>query len=442
MIRLRAFIWLAASALLMIGSAVVLLKQDIQFGRNFPPYSSYRKDPWGTSALAGALERLPGRQVRRIASNTAGGAERPAQAVFILGLRNGWRPGEWYSEVEERMRRGDRVILGFHAPWPGFDAECEAAMEQPMSREEEGTCALTETRADPMPLCEDSPPPTCREGYPGSAETEQRRMEHTCRCDPGGSMEERWGFERHVICPTVLADEDGEWQWRYFSAWEDLASGFGHPSLFATLVLQDTGWKVLAYEDGHIAAAERPWGQGALVVMADTGPLTNAALRNHRDTELIGRLLGDMPVVAFDETALGIVERRGLLDLVRQYRLYPVFLALGVVLLLSAWSREFLRVAPRMEDSGEDRQVRSDLDRYGALAGLLRHRIKPADVLRVALEEWRLTNRRRTPLRPAERKALHDFERRASAGAAVSESADIYNGMRSILDRKGRRRGR
>ena len=92
-----------------------------------------------------------------------------------------------------------------------------------------------------------------------------------------------------------------------------------HSALYFDDLSKD--WRVLYEWDGHPVLVERNYGRGTVVLSADSYFFSNEALRKNRFPEVLAWVVGNNKKIIFDETHLGVEERRGVAGLARKYNL-------------------------------------------------------------------------------------------------------------------------
>jgi hypothetical protein len=97
----------------MIGGLAYVLQSHAQQVESFPPYSSFRTLPEGTSILYDALRRTSGMNAER--NTQPFGALRSGNAALLmLGIQPASLAGngQWFSDMEALAGKGNRVIIG------------------------------------------------------------------------------------------------------------------------------------------------------------------------------------------------------------------------------------------------------------------------------------------------------------------------------------------
>lgn len=132
---------------------------------------------------------------------------------------------------------------------------------------------------------------------------------------------------------------------------------------------------------------ERPFGTGAIVLLASCYPLSNEALAGERDTTAIAWALGSNRQVIFDEHHLGLTESGGVATLARKYHLEGLAAMLLILLGLFIWKNSTSLLPPRAESVGDEDMVAAK-DASSGLANLLRRNISARALMKTCIAEW------------------------------------------------------
>lgn len=340
-------------------------------GDVYPPYSTLRADPVGTKALHDALGGLPGVQVRRNFQPLK--KLQPGQPVTLVYA--GVQPQSYWTErelleLETLLANGARVVFAFFpidaAPQP---AELRRAQEEERARKRE--------RLE-------------REGEPAPDDAEKKRTEDEEESSRSGMVSfekvaKRFGFQfefqpraegkaydRHAFLIAAGAALETDISW--------------HSALYFDELSPD--WKPLYLSDNKPVIAERGYGRGSIVLSSDSFFLSNEALRRERHAQLLARIFSGPRLIVFDEEHLGVTEQPGIAALVKRYRLQGVVAGLVLLAALFVW-KNATRFLPARPEGGDDGDVVLGRDSARGFSNLLRRSIKPADLLRVCVEEWR-----------------------------------------------------
>lgn len=198
-----------------------------------------------------------------------------------------------------------------------------------------------------------------------------------------------------------------------------------------TLAPSDPNWQVLGTCQNNPVMVTRPWGQGSLVVLADSYLLSNEAQIRHRHPELLSYLIGPYTRVLFDETHLGISETGSLVALARRYRLGGLALGLAMTLILFLWSRagqlNVETASPRRKST-----CIQGKDLSQGLESLLQRHIPNRDLLSICIQEYLST----TPnLSPDKRKQIEaQLEQAQRSGLKDAQCVRLYQNTVKILE--------
>jgi hypothetical protein len=140
------------------------------------------------------------------------------------------------------------------------------------------------------------------------------------------------------------------------------------------------------YKNATVHRLELPFGNGVIVLLANSYPLSNEALAVDRDADLLAWTIGGNRHVIFDEHHLGITESGGIVTLARKYHLEGLAAALLLLLGLFIWKNSTSLLPTRELSETEDGVEAKDIS--AGLANLLRRNIPRKQLLRVCLKEW------------------------------------------------------
>jgi hypothetical protein len=165
---------------------------------------------------------------------------------------------------------------------------------------------------------------------------------------------------------------------------EDEALIAGWPMYFS----KSPGWNATRKEHDRAVVIERPFGKGAIVLLANSFLLSNAAMVEDRQTSFLASLIGPMHRTVFDETHFGMEETGSIAGLARHYRLQGLVLGLVLTASLFIWKSAAGFPPPRVESTGERASVMGE-DSAGAFLNLLRRNIRRNDIIVTCVEQWR-----------------------------------------------------
>jgi len=147
-------------------------------------------------------------------------------------------------------------------------------------------------------------------------------------------------------------------------------------------------WKTIYSVERNPVIVERVIGKGSIVLLADSDPTGNGAMRDERQPQFLLWLLGGNRTAVFDESHLGVFENPGIISLITKYRLTP-FLA-GFVLLagLYFWKNAIPLVPSAGSGRTRNSGIRTDRDAVSGLVNLLRRNLPPSGLLEACFREW------------------------------------------------------
>lgn len=194
----------------------------------------------------------------------------------------------------------------------------------------------------------------------------------------------------------------------------DLAPAFNGSGLPAAIAWHSpyyftdlsAAWRVTYRAGDRPVVIERPLGQGMLVLLADSFPLSNEALRDERYPRLLTWLAGPNRQVVFDETHLGLHQRPGVAALVRRSRLHWPLAAIFVLALLFVWKNAVPFVPPPADLRWRIGHAASAKDYTQGLISLLRRSIAAAQILETMVAQWQRDLPRNRPLSAARRRRI------------------------------------
>lgn len=377
-----------ALALMLAGTFVFglarLFTLRYQAGEVYPAYSTLRADPLGAKAIYDALRELPGMEVRRNFLPLK--KLQPGQPVTLVYA--GVQPQSYWTErelqeLETLLANGSRVVFAF---FPIDFAPPPAEVRREEREERERKRERMEREDDKPPVEEDSKAGKDAAGNDKKERGEDRDDDsETTGLISFEKVAKRFGFkfdyvaaqrdktyDRHafLFAPGAALETDISW----------------HSAMhFADLSPE---WKPLYLTDNRAVIAERPYGRGSIVLASDSYFLSNEALRRERHPLLLTRVFAGPPLVIFDEEHLGVSEQPGVATLVTKYRLQGVVAGLLLIAALFVWKNTARFLPPIAEGTGDGDTVHGR-DSAQGFSKLLHRSVKPADLLRVCVEEWR-----------------------------------------------------
>lgn len=342
-------------------------------GDVYPAYSTLRADPLGAKALYESLEDLPNIRAVRNYQTTTKVADASKGTWFYLGLRSGNIRSfdkKTMDAFEEIANKGSRLFVSF-APED----------KEPKKRKKvEGADAEgTQERDQGKDFAESND----KNGAAGE--------DATWRSSGLVAMTDQWGFG---VDNARLGNPSMEHSSATLTENNQILLP-GSIRWLTTLIFDelDEAWRVIYSRDGHAVLMERPWGEGTIVLSADSYFISNEALMTHRYPKLLSWLLSDNKTAVFDETHFGVTENIGVVALGRKYRLHGLFFGLLVLAALYAWKNASGFVPVHFSGGGglshgEDLLVEGK-DASAGFINLLRRAVASKDILAVCFQEWK-----------------------------------------------------
>jgi hypothetical protein len=327
-----------------------LMALRFEAGDVFPPYSTLRSDPLGSKALYHAFARLPDFAVSRNFRKLETLTKTPRATIFLLGLSPSALPQLPVEPFEALLQQGHRVVIALR-PVRGKACDCPDDAIGANAPPQEATGGK-----------ENAPPPD--------------------KPDPEQSLAARLDF---AINFAGLPDHGGT---------ADLkAQGDGLPQqlkLHSETRFETSApeWRILYRREADPVIMERPYAAGSLVLVADGFPVSNQGLRSERQSVLLLRLAGGNRRLIFDETHLGVSSRRGVMTLVREFRLAGVLIVLLVLAFLYLWQRSVLFVPRVPTPEPDEAEEGSRMDYHTGLVNLLKRHVPRHELLAVCCDEW------------------------------------------------------
>ncbi len=351
MARLR-FIPVVAAVIMLAGfiyGTIRLFELRFESGSIYPPYSTLRTDPLGTSAFYEGLSNTGSIRTLRNIEDISRISSPYEKTLFILGSgANGFSScGKNHDKsLENFTSLGGRLVITF-APQEFVKHENEGAKEgedKIQKESKEKTAGVCPVRKSPSFI------------------------------DKLGATMDTKKFTSHE--PRALA----------------AAFIKGLPSTISwysalCFTIDDPQWKTFYTRDGFPVIIERKYGKGSIVMCSDSYFISNEAMKKERHAGLLAWLTGNSNTVTFDETHLGISKNPGVATLIRKYGLMPFFASLAVLALLFIW-RNATSLIPRDDDT-KTPEVDWGKNSASALVNLYRRNIRPSELTGICITEYK-----------------------------------------------------
>lgn len=348
-LKLAAFI---CTALFVVGLGRLFWLR-FERGDFYPPYSSFRSDPLGIQVLYESLARLGNNGAERNFRPFDQASMAPDAVFFICGLRI------------HSFERDDRRLTSF--------LETVASSG--------GRLVMTFTSVV------DDPKNHRDADAPGDPRREERDGQDTAIEEDGVTDEAGvWGLgfsPRKQTSGSKSGDASAGRVWQ-----DGLPANLPWRS-FVFFELYHSSWETVYRYMEEPVVIKRSWGQGEVIVIADSYLFSNEALRNHRAPAFLAWALPPDRTVIFDEYHHGLSKQPGIAGLARKYRLHGVVLSLVVLVILMIW-RQAAVFVPESEDVGGI-PAKADPGRDSAegWVSLAQQHIVAKDLLNVCHEAWR-----------------------------------------------------
>ncbi|GAK54642.1 hypothetical protein U14_05929 [Candidatus Moduliflexus flocculans] len=339
-------------------------------GDFYPPYSSLRTDPLGAKALYEGLDRLDELSCSRNYQPFTKLTELRQATIFYLGLNFRRFQSEADREAviaaEQILLNGGRLVVSFLPENNQPQATFFGSDNEETESEDDTNDEKKEQKSD---------------------DEKAGQSDETTLLN----LAERWGVKFEVAAlpnPSTEKDAAPIFARRADQQEMHLPDTLSwHTGLYFTPIKND--WRVIYRRDSHPVIIERDYGNGTIVLSADSYFLSNEAMRSERHADLLAWLVGRHSHVLFDETHFGVITSPGVASLIRKYGLSGFFISLFVLALLFIWQNSVSFVPPQKEHFAEGGAVGKDM--MAGLVNLLRSNIAPRDILSTCLAEWEKT---------------------------------------------------
>jgi hypothetical protein len=377
------------AALLLVAAAfllglVRLFELRYERGDIYPPYSSLRTDPLGTSALYESLERLSGVTPRRYYEAQWQEEQGNERTLFVLGTRPyglSWLPRAEFERLQNFVASGGRLVVGFYPEPVQTWSSRREEKELNEAREEAGKKLPPEESAEKQP---ESSPAKETPVFEDEDEDEQRQLVN---------LGKEWGFGPRFRRDSVNELEYGEpGEFAVVASQQTTNSALPSQLVVHTALyfdLHTNAWRTFYAHAELPVVVEREFGRGSVVLVADAYPFSNEAVQQERETGLLVWLLGSGREVWFEEAHLGVVEQPGISTLLRRYGLQGLIFSLLVVALLYVWQNASSLVPPHDETQNEVGPIVVGRDSASGFVNLLRRSISKPDILSACYAEWK-----------------------------------------------------
>ncbi len=329
-----------------------------QTGDIYPPYSSLRSDPLGTSALFESLEHL--KSVRAVRNYYPVERLKSLEDItlFFLGIPFNKRhliSKKEYERIEKLMTSGTRLVVSLRP------VSLKAAAK-PSKKNKDNTKKDTD-KTQKEPADADAASMDFFKTIGVSVHTQKKDRDHD---KP---------FSVQAVSPDTSVNP---LSWPLGLWFEPLSED----------------WQTLLTAEDKPVMIEKKWGQGSIVLAADSYIFSNESLKNNTDRYLLSRLCAAKPVMMFDEFHFGIQKRLTIATLIRKYNLYGPMVIFVVFIVLIIWKRTSCLIPPGVQNEDSDLLSNSSelikpKDNLSGLANLLTHHIAGTDLINECRSAWK-----------------------------------------------------
>lgn len=395
-------IGLAALILIFLTGMIQVFMLGFESGEIYPAYSSLRSDPLGSRALYESLKNFEDVGIRRNYQILQSLKFEQNTTFFYLGAsETDWDmvPQELIQMIDRLMHSGGRLVLSFLP----VHKESVNAQKKKCSNLKGDDNDKYDVPPDDNPRESDQ---TSESEYPASDKKAGKRRKAKklkIKADEQDrhfiSIKKHWGVEFEFNDDVI--DEDTKYlKLSARSSRPHLPPKISwHTNLFFRL--HDPGWQIIYSSEGQPAIIERSFGQGTMVLCADSFFISNEALWSERHPELLIWLIGGKTNLVFDEAHFGIYKRGAVASLIRHYRFHWFFAALIVLALLFVWKSAVFFVPPRHDGASVANDVVTEKDVAQGLIALLRRNIPVKAIMTTCVQEWEKTFKNDRRIAPA-----------------------------------------
>ncbi len=381
-----------------------LFEDRFAVGDIYPEYSSLRSDPLGTKAFYESLDRLinAARNYRPLPKLGDG----RNTTLFILGVDPfalEMTEAE-YQELEQFAGSGGRIVISLYPRYLKSAKNAPAPPGQTLRKQKEKG---SEAKSGPFDRMRSIP------------------------------LSERWGmnWETTALPRTEAGPYQAQEAQREIAAAEMPESISCHTAVYFT-ELSDVWRVVYARPRERPVIIERRFGDGTIVLSADSYWFSNEAMLQERYPALLAWMVGPSRAALFDETHLGVTEQPGVAALARKYRLHGLFAALMLLAGLFVWKSSVSFLPPHAEEASRERgETIAGKESAAGFVNLLRRNLPNREILATCLAEWKKTCAREVPRRKLqEMQEIIDAENQRPA----KDRAPVrtYQAIARILARK------
>ncbi len=445
----QPFLLVLSTGLILCGfvyGLVLLLHLRYNAGDVYPPYSSFRADPLGTKALYEGIRDVHELTAARSYTSVSKLRDQRDITLLYLGLHPNqffWVEKEVVSALESLLLNGNRVILTFTPVHREVSTQDFWSVEETESDEEpeaengedtetsESEGAANDEDAGDTDLSE--PDNAAPDETPDETEKTESFAD---MLKFAVDLPEKWGVE-FGYTPLTLNDDNVYESIRAIQVLnETLPKTLSWHTALYFEPHADKQWNTIYEAGGQPVIIERRFGDGTLVLCADSYFVSNEALQVERHSELLAWMLGAQATIVFDETHLGVMENPGIATLIRKYRLMWFVGGLIALALLFVW-KNIVSFVPPADDAVTANHERAGKDSLGGLINLLRQNIPSRKILPACVAEWeKSVSHRKKELDSAIEDIRAVAEADTARPAREQNPVESYRKMCQVLDKQ------
>ncbi|MBT8340812.1 MAG: hypothetical protein HKP58_11010 [Desulfatitalea sp.] len=353
-----------------------LFQMRFSAGDIYPAYSSLRSDPLGMQALYEGLHALGGDSVRRNflplkqVEMTKGNTYLFSGLVVDGAFQNSTGMHHLLDRVSEQ---GGRLVLTYR---PKSGKPDTRRGQDKMDRDD----AAQKPPSEKGPASEQA-----------GRETQADRSDATDDDDAELAAEKEWiglmpALKLNVTATATESLAD--------SARRQTDAPAGLPDTITwrsplTLISDEPAWCAIYRWMDTPVVMERTWGQGVVVVVADSFLLSNEGLRTNRASAFLAWLFPPDHTLVIDELHHGLHRQPGIAGLMRKYRLYGVTAALIVLAVLILWRRAAVFVPHSAETVWQAQHAAIGAEAVQGWVNLVQQHIHSGRLIDVCHNAWR-----------------------------------------------------
>jgi hypothetical protein len=435
------FACLAFTCLFVFG-LVRLFQLRLEQGDVFPPYSSLRTDPLGTSIFYESINRIADFSARRYLEPTFKESDGRGRALLVLGMEPSsslrFMPRPEFETVQTFVRKGGRVVIGFYPEvaqtWSSRRLRTNGVSSVTPSKKAKtgsSTNSVVSTNA------------VAKTNLLASTNSVSSKKQKTDDPMPFGEehelvdLKKAWAFDFDFR--DLIRNGDGKLR---FPEGTPVGDNSNLPQLPIHTALYFTnlnkGWKTIYQCDKKTPViVEREFGLGSVVLVADSYPFSNESMFKERYTSFLTWALGGEHEMIFDEAHLGVTVEPGVAALMRRYQLEGLMLSLVIVAALFVWKNSRSLVPPHTEDDSESGPMVLGRDSASGFVNLVRRGVPAADIVDLCFAEWKQSRGRTAPVSVQQWREVDELVKQQSAlEPRARRPVETYRQIAEILKRR------